>query len=132
MRHRLSGFTLIELMIVVVVVAILAAIALPAYQDMIRKSRRADALSQLLNVQLQQEKWRANNPRYAATAASVGMANTTYYTFSLSNIGPNTYTITATARSTGNQNQDSQFNTSCASLSINQNNLKTPADCWRK
>jgi type IV pilus assembly protein PilE len=43
LTHAAKGFTLIELMIVVAVVGILAAIAYPSYQDSVRKSRRADA-----------------------------------------------------------------------------------------
>jgi len=63
--HRAAGFTLIELMIAVVVVAILAAIAIPSYLDSVRKSRRSDAHTALTAVQQAQERWRANNPWYA-------------------------------------------------------------------
>ena len=48
--HVEKGFTLIELMIVVAVIAILAAIAYPTYQDSVRKSRRADAKAALLEL----------------------------------------------------------------------------------
>jgi type IV pilus assembly protein PilE len=124
-----SGFTLIELMIVVAVVAILAAIALPAYQDYVRKSRRAEAVAEMLDVQLQQEKWRANNNSYAVTAASVGAINTDYYVFSIE-AATNSYTITATPQ--GAQANDKQYGTPCSALAIDQSNTKTPADCWRK
>ena len=66
--YRTAGFTLIELMIAVVVVAILAAIAIPSYLDSVRKSRRSDAYTALTAVQQAQERWRANNPSYATNA----------------------------------------------------------------
>ena len=60
-----KGFTLIELMIVVVIIGILAGIAYPAYQEYIFKGRRADAKAGLLSLQLAQEKFRANCIEYA-------------------------------------------------------------------
>lgn len=64
MIARNRGFTLIEMMIVVVIVAILAAIAYPAYTNAITKARRSDGVDALLNIQALQEKYRANNPSY--------------------------------------------------------------------
>ena len=58
------GFTLIELMIVVVVIGILAAIAFPTYTAQIQKSRRTDARTSLLALQQLQEKLRANCNTY--------------------------------------------------------------------
>lgn len=69
-KHYLKGFTLIELMIVVVLIGILAAIALPAYQNYAKQARRADAKSGLLNLQLAQEKFRANCQHYAQQIAA--------------------------------------------------------------
>ena len=50
MKHTQSGFTLIELMVVVTVVALLAMIALPSYQNSVRKSRRTDARIALIEL----------------------------------------------------------------------------------
>ena len=61
---RKRGFTLIELMIVVAVIAVLGAIALPSYQDYVRKGRRADARSLLQGMSLAQEKWRLGHTTY--------------------------------------------------------------------
>jgi type IV pilus assembly protein PilE len=63
-RRVFAGFTLIELMIVVVVIAVLAAIAMPSFLSSVRKSRRADAITELNRVAQVQERWRANNPNY--------------------------------------------------------------------
>ncbi|HSI22779.1 MAG TPA: type IV pilin protein [Methylophilaceae bacterium] len=125
-----QGFTLIELMIVVVVIGILSMIALPSYQDYVRKSRRADVMTKMLDTQLYEEKWRANNSQYAITATSIGSPTSDYYTITIGSVGASTYTINATA--TGNQAKDKQNGTSCTTLTINQSNTKTPADCWRK
>jgi len=61
---RKKGFTLIELMIVVGIVAILATLALPSFRDSVRKSRRSDAMNAILNIHLAQERWRANHSTY--------------------------------------------------------------------
>ena len=141
MKTKFGGFTLIELMIVVVIVGILAMIALPAYQDYVRKSRRAEAISLMLDLQLTEEKYRANNPSYASTLAAMGITSSyvsdqvdpAYYTFAIV-AATNSYTITATPQ--GSQANDKQYGTPCGgsgvTLTIDQSNSKTPADCWRK
>jgi type IV pilus assembly protein PilE len=61
---RLGGFTLIELMIVVAVVAILVSIALPSYQESVRKARRGQAKADLVDVAQQAERYRTVNSTY--------------------------------------------------------------------
>lgn len=74
MIRKNEGFTLIELMIVVVVVSILAALAYPSYTEHVMKGRRADAKAGLLSLQMAQEKYRANCFQYA-TALNATPAN---------------------------------------------------------
>lgn len=70
---RDKGFTLIELMITVAIVGILAAIAYLAYQDQVRKSRRAEAQSVLMNIGTRQQQMLLDTRSYAATAASLSV-----------------------------------------------------------
>lgn len=138
MRKQTYGFTLIELMIVIVIVGILTVIALPAYQDYVRKSRRAEVIALMLDLQLTQEKFRANNISYASSLAAMGVTSAyvadnvdpSFYTVATTSATNNSYTITAVA--VGNQARDTQYGTACTTLTINQSNTKSPANCWRK
>ncbi|MBK7261376.1 MAG: prepilin-type N-terminal cleavage/methylation domain-containing protein [Rubrivivax sp.] len=116
------GFTLIELMIVVVVVAILAAVAFPSFMGSIRKGRRSEAFTALSNVQQAQERWRSNNAAYssdlsASAPTGLGIAATTssgYYALSLANVTAIGYEAVATAVSGSSQESDG----SCAKLAV--------------
>jgi type IV pilus assembly protein PilE len=127
-RRAVGGFTLIELMIVAVVIAVLAVIALPSFLDSVRKSRRADAITELNNVAQAQERWRANNPNYnnadvsslatglrlygAAIATSYPLASG-YYSIAIgTTLSSTDYAATATA--TGAQASD----TNCAVMRL--------------
>lgn len=72
-RRSASGFTLIELMIVVLVIAILAAIAIPAYQQFVMRAERAEAAAAVQEIILRQERFRANAPNYATTLAAINL-----------------------------------------------------------
>jgi len=133
--RRAGGFTLIELMIVVVVAGILAVIAVPGYQDYVRKARRADGKAALLRIQLQQEKWRAGHMTYSADLAEIGVgASSTdgHYTLALSGASEAGYTATATGGA--KQAGDKVGATSCATLTLVANgNAATfsPEACWK-
>lgn len=72
-----KGFTLIELMIAVAVIAILVAIALPSYQSYIRKGKRAVAQSFVSQISLKEEEYFAHMRSYTGTIASGGLELTT-------------------------------------------------------
>lgn len=96
--RRQSGFTLIELVVVIAIVAILAAIAIPAYQEQVRKSRRAEAASAIGDLQMRQERWRADNQAYATAAQLGGLPTSAFYTFTLPAQSATDYTVLATPR----------------------------------
>ena len=73
-RRTSAGFTLIEVMIVVAIVSILAAVAYPSYIDSVRKGKRAEARAALMNLLQQQERYFTQNNSYETFA--VGAAGT--------------------------------------------------------
>lgn len=75
--NRKSGFTLIELMIVVAIIGILASIAIPSYQDSVRKTRRGDAEGALLNLANAMERHFTLNNSYC-DAGGAGGANSCF------------------------------------------------------
>lgn len=139
-----SGFTLIEVMVVVAIVGILASVAYPSYMNQVRKSRRSDAVAATSRVQQAQERWRANNPTYAsntqmtalttATPPGLGLSATSdggYYTLAVSSNTGTGYTVTASAVSGTSQYSD----TGCSTLTVtvtNGNATKAPDTCWSK
>lgn len=141
---RPAGFTLIELMIVVAIIGILASIAYPAYQEYVTRAKRADGKAGLLNLQLAQEKYRANCPQYADgihattfTCVAGGAHNLVgstdspdgKYTLTITAGSATSYTITATPTFT---------DAKCNVLGINQAGTQTVtgtdsvANCWQK
>ena len=131
------GFTLIELMITVAIVAILASVALPSYQSYIAKSRRQTAQACLLERAQFMERFFTTNMTYASaappnTACVTELAN--HYTFSFSGT-PNatTYVVQAVAQG-GQATRDA----TCATLRVNQAGTKSSLNgggtasttCW--
>ncbi|MFG1487872.1 type IV pilin protein [Oceanospirillum sp. HFRX-1_2] len=127
-----SGFTLIELLIVIAIIGILATVAYPSYQSYAFESRRADAHTAILRIQLAQENWRANHSSYTNDMSSAGLnAATTssegYYTLAVENASSTGYKISATA--TGSQAGD----TGCTKIELTKSasgENKSPAACW--
>lgn len=130
--RRATGFTLIEVMIVLVVIAILAGLALPSYLDSVQRARRGDGQASLLRLQLEQEKWRANNLAYTSSLSDLGLSDSSadgFYTIAITFAGASGFTATASA--SGSQSGD----VDCQTLTLahaGANTSTTPTACWRK
>jgi len=129
-----QGFTLLELMIAVVIIGILAAVAYPAYEDALRKGRRADGHVSLINHASKQEQYFLENKSYARTMTNIGgSANPApsadaYYTISVKAATlacPIATCFILEAAPAGAQSNDS-----CGTLSINSLGEKAPNNCW--
>lgn len=133
-RHSSSGFSLIELLITLAIIAILASITIPSYSGFIEKSRRGDAITALLQVQMLQERWRADHPQYATGLATMGWTRTTtkgnYYQLRIQQAAAGNYL--AVAAPDGMQRSDA-----CGIFAIDfhgpvyANGYASPR-CWRR
>jgi len=125
----MRGFTLIELMVVVVIIAILTMIAYPNYTEQVRKSRRGTAQGCLMELAQFMERYYTTNMTYKNAAlpnTDCRSELTNFYTFSFSGT-PNATKFTIQATPKGAQAGDR-----CGTMTINQLGTKTANknDCW--
>jgi type IV pilus assembly protein PilE len=160
MSQKQSGFTLIELMIAVAIVGILAAIAIPSYQDSVKKSRRADAKAALLDLANALERRFTETNSYCDVGGGTGSAVTDCGTATLDTGTPTSiytvptdtarfYTVTisavsnidATAKTASGYTLSSaptgaQSNDKCGTLTLTHTGAKgygangTQSECW--
>lgn len=143
---RAKGFTLVEVLIVVVIVGVLLMVALPGYERQTLKTKRALGRAQLLHILSSQEQYFVNNKSYATSLADLGFTNpysidadanvvaTTstdrIYTIAISSATATAYTLTATPQL--GQAKD----TLCGALQITSTGVKSEGgtadvkDCW--
>ena len=77
-KRKETGMTLVEVLIVLVIVAILAAIMLPSYQSNVRKAGRAAAKGALMDIAMRQEQYFINNKSYASSLPALGLPDPYY------------------------------------------------------
>ena len=129
-RGKQPGFTLLELTIVVVIVAILVSIAYPSYVAQIRKSRRASAESHLMDIAARQQQYLFDSRSYAASLAVLNMTTPSdvaaAYTITITVGGglPPSFTIAATPMGT------QVLDLGGAVLTIADSGAKTPVGAW--
>ena len=132
--YRMQGFSLLELMITVAIVAVMAMVIYPTYVSYVRKGYRAEAVASLTGISLAEEQWRATHTTYGTLANVWGAVTTTAsgrYTLAVSAVSASGYTVTATA--VGDQANDASSGQSCASLVLTTSNTvttNTPTVCW--
>lgn len=142
-RSHPNGFTLVELLIVIAIMGVLMSIALPAYQNSVLRSARADAKTELLQVASDQERYFSNLNTYVTDATPlntpvVADRNRTtqngLYSISVAACGGGAITncFVATATAQGDQTADS-----CTTLTITNTGLRgatgdTVEECWQR
>lgn len=133
--HNSKGFTLIEVMIVVVIVGILASIAYPSYQEYVNRSNRAEGQAFLSDIAARQERYFSQNNAYVTAntdRSKLGLTSNQSanqrYTVSLSSVANDGgYTLTATPNFT---------ETRCGNLVLNAKGVRSVSTgdkdyCWR-
>lgn len=147
--NNVKGFTLVELLIVVVIIAILASVAFPAYQSQVKAARRADCAGALVGFAGAMERFFTTNSSYIGAGSAGGGGNTTgaptiYSAQCPIDGGTPTYNLTilnatATAFVVQAAPVGAQANDRCGTLTLNNVGLKaivgarpglTAQDCW--
>lgn len=133
-RKAISGFTMIELMIVVAIIAILTAIAYPSYVSYITKTHRVAAEGCLSEHANYMERLYTTNLSYNATSSSlqpmdcdsIQQTGSYYqYDFPAGSLSVSAYTVEAIP-----QGSQATRDASCGTLKIDQAGTRTPSQCW--
>ena len=136
MRKYMAGVTLMELMIVVVIIGILAAVGYPNYREFAARAKRNEAKAALLQIAINQEKFYLNNSVYTNDMTDLGLpvddnytTDTGSYLIDVNGANANTYVAVATYQLGGTEA------TKCGTFAINAANVKSSlplTDCWTR
>ncbi len=129
-RCGMAGVTLLELMVVVVVVGILAAIAYPSFQEQVRKTKRADGKAALMEAAQELERCYTRFASYTAAGCGVALPRDSgegHYVVDFDASAAASFTLSATP-------QDDQVNDTCGTLTLTNAGVQgadaDPDDCW--
>lgn len=134
MKTGQQGFTLIEVMIVTVIIAILATIAVPSYKDYVRRAHRSEGQNLLMQVAARQEQYYMNNKTYTDDMTNLGYAVDAngkvdtpegYYKVDATSADATGFALSAAPQ--GDQSSDS-----CGTLTLDSEGTKSAAtnNCW--
>jgi type IV pilus assembly protein PilE len=135
MYRKMRGVTLLELMIVVVIIGILAAIAYPNYRQYVARAKRTEARAALLKIAVNQERFYLQNNTYTTNMMQLGfpvdpfITNSNSYSISVTVADGNNFTAIATY-----QNADDEAN-KCLTFQLDGRGIRTSAplgDCWSR
>lgn len=136
-KHQARGFTLTEIMIVIVIVAVLTALAFPSYQQYVLESSRSEAHANLMRIADMQERFFIQNNGYGRTLAAIGFTdNSSIYDFEVtaSPAAPAAATSYAiTAKPQGSQAKDTDCKAIFLDSAGERDDSGTPDDeaiCW--
>jgi type IV pilus assembly protein PilE len=128
------GFTLIELMAVIVIIAILTMIALPSYRESVMRARRAEAKELILSIAQAQERYYSANAKYAAQLSDMGITKATsdhgYYNADASMTGGTGYTITVSPAGDQAADQCGKYTLTEIGVRGNSGSGVSVEQCW--
>lgn len=137
--NKSRGFTLIELMIVVAVIGILAAVALPSYTRYVLKSHRSSAITAVLDVASREARYYTTNNTYTNSLTALGYtsdpmpltdSSNHYYDLSVTAVSSTGFTVRAAPA--GNQVNDTCGTFSYTDLGVKSISSGTLSDCWKQ
>jgi type IV pilus assembly protein PilE len=132
-NRAVRGFSILELMIVVAIAVVIAAIAIPSYQEQARKSRRAAATAALIDASSRQEQFFLDNKTYTTTIIAGGLNMAAVIesgTYALSVDAPTGACLVDRCYRVRATPQGVQAGDKCGALTVDSDRVKTPNNCW--